>query len=154
MITIESADFRKSKVKTFENRKSRVSESENQDFRKSKSNNTYINNTDISDTEYSNTDFNNHILSYPISDEELNDDGSDEPLDAIGWMRERTTYENLIKDNIDYDIMIEKFEKAWIDEIVELMVDVVRIVKLFCVLISDIRCFNRNRCISWCFLLW
>ena len=29
------------------------------------------------------------------------------------------------EDNIDYDIMIEKFEKAWIDEIVELMVDVV-----------------------------
>ena len=35
----------------------------------------------------------------------------DEPLDVIGWMRERTTYENLIKDNIDYDIMIEKFER-------------------------------------------
>ena len=122
---IESQDFGKSKVKTFENRKSRVSESENQDFRKSKSNNTYINNTDIRDTEYSNTDFNNTILSYPIRDEELCDDCSDEPLDAIGWMRERKTYENLIKDNIDYDIMIEKFEKAWIDEIVELMVDVV-----------------------------
>lgn len=54
MPTIESADFRKSKVKTFKNRNSRVSESENQDFRESKSNNTYINNTDISDTEYSN----------------------------------------------------------------------------------------------------
>ena len=40
-------------------------------------------------------------------------------------MRERRTYENLIKDNIDYDIMIKEFEKVWIDEIVELMVDVV-----------------------------
>ena len=86
---------------------------------------SYSNNTNINNNNYNNTDFNNTILSYPISDEELCDDGSDEPLDAIGWMRERTTYENLIKDNIDYDIMIEKFEKAWIDEIVELMVDVV-----------------------------
>ena len=104
----------------YENHTSRSMNTELQEVPKSYSNNTNINNNN-----YNNTDFNNTILSYPISDEELSDDGSDEPLDAIGWMRERTTYENLIKDNIDYDIMIEKFEKAWIDEIVELMVDVV-----------------------------
>ena len=104
----------------YENHTSRSMNTENPEVPKSYSNNTNINNNN-----YNNTDFNNTILSYPISDEELCDDGSDEPLDAIGWMRERTTYENLIKDNIDYDIMIEKFEKAWIDEIVELMVDVV-----------------------------
>ena len=104
----------------YENHTSRSMNIELQEVPKSYSNNTNINNNN-----YNNTDFNNTILSYPISDEELCDDGSDEPLDAIGWMRERTTYENLIKDNIDYDIMIEKFEKAWIDEIVELMVDVV-----------------------------
>ena len=122
---IESQDFGKSKVKTFENRNSRVSESENQDFRESKSNNTYINNTDISDNEYNNTDFNNHILSHPISDEELDDDGSDEPLDAIGWIRERQLYEKIIKDNVEYDIMIQRFNQDWLDEIIELMVDVV-----------------------------
>ena len=104
----------------YENHTSRSMNTELQEVPKSYSNNTNINNNN-----YNNTDFNNTILSYPISDEELSDDGSDEPLDAIGWMRERRTYENLIKDNIDYDIMIEKFEKAWIDEIVELMVDVV-----------------------------
>lgn len=104
----------------YENHTSRSMNTELQEVPKSYSNNTNINNNN-----YNNTDFNNTILSYPISDEELCDDGSDEPLDAIGWMRERTTYDNLIKDNIDYDIMIEKFEKAWIDEIVELMVDVV-----------------------------
>ena len=104
----------------YENHTSRSMNIELQEVPKSYSNNTNINNNN-----YNNTDFNNTILSYPISDEELSEDGSDEPLDAIGWMRERTTYENLIKDNIDYDIMIEKFEKPWIDEIVELMVDVV-----------------------------
>ena len=36
-------------------------------------------------------------------------------------MRERTTYENLIKDNIDYDIMIEKFEKNELQKALELI---------------------------------
>ena len=116
----ENQEVPKSNLQKYENHTSRSMNIELQEVPKSYSNNTNINNNN-----YNNTDFNNTILSYPISDEELSDDGSDEPLDAIGWMRERTTYENLIKDNIDYDIMIEKFEKAWIDEIVELMVDVV-----------------------------
>jgi len=116
----ENPEVPKSNLQKYENHTSRSMNIELQEVPKSYSNNTNINNNN-----YNNTDFNNTILSYPICDEELCDDGSDEPLDAIGWMRERTTYENLIKDNIDYDIMIEKFEKAWIDEIVELMVDVV-----------------------------
>jgi len=116
----ENPEVPKSNLQKYENHTSRSMNIELQEVPKSYSNNTNINNNN-----YNNTDFNNTILSYPICDEELCDDGSDEPLDAIGWMRERTTYDNLIKDNIDYDIMIEKFEKAWIDEIVELMVDVV-----------------------------
>ena len=116
----ENPEVPKSNLQKYENHTSRSMNIELQEVPKSYSNNTNINNNN-----YNNTDFNNTILSYPISDEELCDDGPDEPLDAIGWMRERTTYDNLIKDNIDYDIMIEKFEKAWIDEIVELMVDVV-----------------------------
>ena len=119
-MSTENPEVPKSNLQKYENHTSRSMNIELQEVPKSYSNNTNINNNN-----YNNTDFNNTILSYPISDEELCDDGSDEPLDAIGWMRERTTYENLIKDNIDYDIMIEKFEKAWIDEIVELMVDVV-----------------------------
>ena len=41
------------------------------------------------------------------------------------WIRERKTYETLIKDNIEYDIMVERYRKEWLDEIVEIMVDVV-----------------------------
>ena len=116
----ESQDFGKSKVKTFENQNSRLSEVETQDFRKSKCNNTNINNTDIN-----NTEFNDTIISYPISHEEEYNNVSEEPLDAIGWMRERETYKKMIKSNIEYDIMIHSFEKEWLDEIVGLMVDVV-----------------------------
>ena len=119
-MSTENPEVPKSNLQKYENHTSRSMNTELQEVPKSYSNNTNINNNN-----YNNTDFNNTILSYPISDEELSDDGSDEPLDAIGWMRERRTYENLIKDNIDYDIMIKKFEKVWIDEIVELMVDVV-----------------------------
>ena len=50
---IENQEFRKSKVKSFDNRKSRLSEIEGQDFRKSKANNTEINNTDFSKTDLS-----------------------------------------------------------------------------------------------------
>ena len=47
------------------------------------------------------------------------------PPDTIGWEKERKIYEQLIKHNIEYDILIERFEKSWLDEIIEIMVDVV-----------------------------
>ncbi|MBO4898608.1 MAG: replication initiator protein A [Clostridia bacterium] len=116
----ESQDFGKSKVKTFENRNSRVSETEIQDFRKSKSNNT-----DNSYTEYNNTESINHIISYPNNKEEYDAAEADTVIDTIGWINERTKYKKIIKANIEYDILCERYEKEWLDEIVALMVDVV-----------------------------
>lgn len=117
---IESQDFGKSKVKTFENRNSRVSETESADFRQSKCNYNNINNTKKNDT-----DFNDTILSYPIEKESITPSAPAEPIDKIRWIRERSTYEQLIKDNIDYDIIVNEYGTAWLDEIVALMVDVV-----------------------------
>ena len=110
----ESQDFGKSKVKTFENRKSRVSETESAEFRKSKSNNTDINNTDFNDTDINNPILSNHI-----------ENNKGEPLNAIGWMRERKMYEEIVKANVEYDIMVDRFEKGWLDEIIAIMVDTV-----------------------------
>lgn len=45
--------------------------------------------------------------------------------DMIDWMREREEYERQIKENIEYDILIEQYDKTWLDEIVAIMVDVV-----------------------------
>ena len=45
--------------------------------------------------------------------------------DMIDWMREREEYERQIKENIEYDILLEQYDKAWLDEIVAIMVDVV-----------------------------
>ena len=50
---------------------------------------------------------------------------SGEIPDTIRWMEERNCYERIIKNNIDYDIIVEQYGKAWLDEIVMLMVDVV-----------------------------
>ena len=120
---IESQDFGKSKVKNFENQNSSVSEIKSVEFRKPKSNNTNINDTNINNTEKNNTDHNNHIVSYPVNSEDY--EASCDPSDAIGWIKEREAYESLIKANIEYDVIVERFKKDWLDEIVELMVDVV-----------------------------
>jgi len=67
----------------------------NQEIRKS-----LTSNTDNSNTEYNKTDM-------------------------IDWMREREEYERQIKENIEYDILLEQYDKIWLDEIVAIMVDVV-----------------------------
>lgn len=108
----EKQDFGIQKVQTFGNRNSSVSKSESAEFRKAESNNTEYNNTDNNGTDDS-------IESYQDRNIEP------ETSDAIEWMRNRNTYRQQIKRNIEYDVIAERFDKAWLDEIVELMTDVV-----------------------------
>ena len=124
----EIPDFRKSKVKTFENRNSRLSEVESADFRESKCNYNKYNNTYVNDTEKSYTERNDtEITSYPIN--RVNCNTSPSPvgkgIDTMRWIEKRQTYEKIIKNNIDYDIIVNNYSKAWLDEIVAVMVDVV-----------------------------
>ena len=126
-------DSREVKITIQENLESQIKNSENHDSRKviitnqeypnSPSNYNNINNNKIN-----NTDFNdNHILSHHGNGKDsIPPPPSDVvPIDTIGWIRERKSYEKLIKDNIEYDILLEQYEKKWLDEIVEIMVDVV-----------------------------
>ena len=85
----------------------------NQEYPNSLPNDNNINNNKKNNTDFSETP----ILSYQ--------DENEQKPDAIGWMRERKTYEALIKDNIEYDILLERYRKEWLDEIVGIMVDVV-----------------------------
>ena len=124
----EIPDFRKSKVKTFENRNTRLSEVESADFRESKCNYNKYNNTYVNDTEKSYTERNDtEITSYPIN--QVNCNTSPSPagkgIDTMRWIEKRQTYEKIIKNNIDYDIIVNNYSKAWLDEIVAVMVDVV-----------------------------
>ena len=100
----EIPDFRKSKVKTFENRNSRLSEIESADFRESKCNNTEISDIEKSYTDLSETD---PIISHHGGSSSL----SGEIPDTIRWMEERNCYERIIKNNIDYDIIVEQYGK-------------------------------------------
>ena len=125
----EIPDFRKSKVKTFENRNPRLSEVESTDFRESKSNYNKYNNTDFNYTEKNNTETSDtEIISYPINRGNENNSPplpAPKGIDTIRWIENRRKYEKLIKKNIDYDIISERYSKAWLDEIVAIMVDVV-----------------------------
>ena len=94
---------RKSNFQEYENQTSGSSKIKPQEVWKSNSNNNDINNTEYSD--------NNPIVSEP--------DGSDA-------MEEYNTYERIIKENLDYDILIhdQHYDRRDIDEIISLMVDV------------------------------
>lgn len=120
----ENHDSREVKITIQENPASRFKNSENhdsgkviitdQEYLNSRANDNNINNTDFNDTDINNPILSNHI-----------ENNKDEPLDAIGWMRERKMYEKIIKANVEYDIMVERFEKGWLDEIIAIMVDTV-----------------------------
>ena len=107
----------------------RLSETEIPDFRESKSNYNKYNNTDFNYTEKNNTESSDtEIISYLIN---RGNENSSPPLpapkgiDTIRWIEKRQQYEQIIKKNIDYDIIVENYNKEWLDEIVAIMVDVV-----------------------------
>ena len=110
----------KSNLQKYENQTSRSMISEFQEVPKSNSNNT-----DNNKTNNSNTDCNKTIQSYPVVEASKISCPDNERIDAMGWMRERNTYKQVIRENIEYDILVEKLNKEWVDEIVSLMVDVV-----------------------------
>ena len=117
-MNIINQEVRKSNLQKYENQTSRSMNNEIQEVRKSYPNNNDINNTDFNNTDCSDTQ------SYPIISDNTESKGQ-KRVDTFGWMEERKIYEQMIKDNIEYDIMVERYEPEWLDEIVALMVDVV-----------------------------
>lgn len=76
---------------------------DNQEMRKSLPNDNNINNNDFNNTDLSETP----IISYPVS--EAPSLLPDNKTDTMRWIRERNTYKTLIKENIEYDIMSERY---------------------------------------------
>ena len=95
-----SQELGKSEVLTTEKPKSALRKNRGQDFGKSEGNNTKKNNTDFSKTDLS---------IYPAQPE---------PIDVIEGCREQ------VKENIEYDFLIQQYRYDDLDEIVELMVEV------------------------------
>jgi len=107
-----NTDFRKEEVKTSDYGKSRLPHQGSADFPISEANKTDLNKTDISKT--------NPIQSYPAAPQP---DAPQEP-DGMGLDR-INAYRNLIMENIEYDILVERHGRERVDELVELMVDTV-----------------------------
>lgn len=104
----ELQEVPKSKLQKYENQTSGSMNNELQEVRKSKCNNTDNNNTDFSDTE------SNHINLV-----------KNKP-DGYDAMRNKQYYYELIKKNIEYDIIIINNHRADdIDNIVNIMTDIV-----------------------------
>ena len=95
-----SQELGKTEVLTTENPRSALRKNRGQDFGKSEGNNTKKNNTDFSKTDLS---------IYPAQPE---------PIDVIEEYREQ------VKENIEYDLLIQRYRYDDLDEIVELMVEV------------------------------
>lgn len=104
---------RKAEVLTSEKRKSKVPQTGSQDFQKTTSNNTEINNTDLNETDPS---------IYPIRG--LPEDRSPAAADEMDTME---AYREVIKENIEYDIMRQQlgYNADLLDDILDIMVDTV-----------------------------
>lgn len=101
----ESQDFQILNFKTSKTQTSRLPKNESQDFQDLTPNNTKLNNTEFSDT-------------YPITSHQGN------TKDTIGY-DEVEAYRKLIKENIEYDILVQKlkFDVELIDNIVNIITD-------------------------------
>ena len=123
-MNIENQEVLNSNLQKYENHTSRDMKIEIQEVLKSYSNNTNNNYTDFNDIENNNTE----IISYPINRGNGNipvPSSAPKRIDTIRWIEKRQQYEKIIKKNIDYDIIVENYNKEWLDEIVAIMVDAV-----------------------------
>ena len=104
---------RKAEVLTSEKRKSKVPQTGSQDFQKTASNNTEINNTDLNETDPS---------IYPVRGLP-----EDRPPAAADKMDTMEAYREVIKENIEYDIMRQQlgYNAVLLDDILDIMVDTV-----------------------------
>ena len=101
---------RKAEVLTSEKRKSKVPQTGSQDFQKTASNNTEINNTDLNETDPS---------IYPVRGLP-----EDRPPAAADEMDTMEAYREVIKENIEYDIMRQQlgYNAVLLDDILDILV--------------------------------
>ena len=99
----ENQDFQKPKIQTFEKRKSRVSENESADFQQTKCNYNNSNNTDFSNINPINQDIS-----------EIKD----------RWIEEKQKTVSEIKQQINYDALVNSYDAGVVDNIVGIMTEV------------------------------
>ena len=116
---IENQEVWKSNFQKYENHTSRNMISEIQEVPKSYSNDNNVNNNKY------NTDFNKTITSYPIISELPDVSEPDREVTMDDLIGEYECCRELVKNNSEYDYLLQSCRKEWLDEIVEIMVDVI-----------------------------
>lgn len=118
---IQNRDYHDFENVNFTNQESLKSQDKNSDNHTTRFVNCSIpelRKSQFNNTEQIKTKQNNiEILSYPV--------GQHTEMDTMRWIGERRKYEQLIKQNIDYDNITNNYDITWLNEIVALMVDVI-----------------------------
>ena len=109
-----SQDFPKKEVKTSENGKSRVPENGSADFRNAEPNQTNSNNNNFNDIEYQSID--QSAQAQPAQNYQF------DKIDMIDLME---AYRKIIHKNIDYDVLIDRYDTNFVDEYVNIMLDAI-----------------------------
>ena len=117
---IENQEVWKSNFQKYENHTSRNMKDELQEVPKSYSNDNNINNN-----KYNNTNFNKTTTSYHITSDLQGMTELTQNFSVDDLMEEYACCRELVKTNIEYDIIREMYKREWLDEIVEIMVDVI-----------------------------
>ena len=120
-----------SQIKSCENHKSRNVKTANQELQKSQTNDTYLNNTELSNSYQSiylqenETDAENTIdICSSLGEDDRMDKTDSVPV--ANRMELFDSYYELIRDNIDYDILLQRYpyDRERLDGFVEIMAEV------------------------------
>ena len=109
-----SQGFTKSEVQTSVNEKSRLHENGSADFQNTYTNQTYRNQTDF-----------NHIEHQSIYPPAHAQSAQPFPLEKINMLTMIESYKKIIRENIDYEILIDRYDVTDIDEYVRIMLDAI-----------------------------
>ena len=112
---VQKADFRKS-----ENQTSESPENGLQEVCETDRNNTDINKTDVKETDTNQTEWSDTQSDQSAMDRSGMDERSDEDEIEIYY-----AYQDLVKENIEYDILCQTYQKEDVDGLVALMVDTI-----------------------------
>jgi len=115
-----SQDFPKEEADKFENKTYVPPDTKPTDFPKGDGNNTDFSHTDFNNTKINKTDINTHPIQSYLKEKDKHKYELDK--DGIG---ERNTYKSLIKNSIEYELLIKQYGLERVDELLELMLDVV-----------------------------
>ena len=111
---VGNPDFKKVEVKTSTMLKSRLQGTGSADFQNTDTNQTYVNKNNLSHTEYQSI--------YPNAQTPPLKQFRSAMTDMMDTM---DNYRMIIHENIDYDVLLERYDKDRVDEYVQIMLDAI-----------------------------